>query len=175
MGTVDDSDEDISPDLAEICLHNLCNWHLPGVGVSQTGIDWQRVLDLSELVLTKPELATDPLNHYFRALSLCHLGDWPTAHAIFAKLRTQGIHPRDLYEPRSILVGTDGTPRKVQGEIKVNESKKFVSVEELGFDFIADSQSKFRKEGETDYCFIEFSFAGPTAVSENLIQSRWQI
>jgi len=175
LGKIVECDETILSDLAEICLHNLCSWHLPGIGVSQSGIDWQRVLDLCEVVLAKPELVADPLNHFFRALAFAHLDDWAKVHAIFAKLRSQGLHPRVLFEPRSILVGKDGCPKKVQGVVKKNENKKFLSVEELSSDFRTNLQSRFRKEAETDFAFIEFSFAGPEAVSENVAQLRWDI
>ncbi|MEM9944103.1 MAG: ATP-binding protein, partial [Planctomycetota bacterium] len=41
LGAVDNSEFDISPELAEVALHNLAFWLFPGIGITRAKIDWK--------------------------------------------------------------------------------------------------------------------------------------
>ena len=147
----------------EVILDIYYHWRIVRRAMIVTStIDWTLVKKHCDVIL-RSTATPDPFHEYLYAVSLAHLGQWAPASAMFATLRRNSL-PRDIkWALRDFLLSEDGTPRRVQGEIKHAGDQNYLYVSDLHMDFMLSRAESWPKKGETAHAYISFSFAGPTA------------
>lgn len=150
--------------LLEVTLDIYYHWRVVRRVVTASGvpIDWALVRDYCD-VLLRSTGTPDPFHEYLFGVSLAHLGQWPQASAMFANLRRSALPRSILWASRDLLLSDNGTPRRVQGEIKHAGDRSYLYVPDLHFDFLLSRAESWPKEGETAHAYIKFAFGGPSA------------
>ena len=147
----------------EVILDIYYHWRVVRRAMIVTStIDWTLVRSYCDVIL-RSTATPDPFHEYLFALSLAHLGEWAPAAAMFATLRRNSLSREIKWALRDFLLSEDGTPRRVQGEIKHAGDQSYLYVSDLHMDFMLSRAESWPREGETAYAYISFSFAGPTA------------
>ncbi len=173
FGKIEQADCNIDGVFQEVALHNLCRWRFPMFGVSESSLDWKRVEQLSAGVLSDKELVAEPFTRFVHAVALAHLGRWQEARGHFRQLRDSRA-PRDIvFVARCVLVDDQGAPKRVEGVVTRTSGKTFLKVAELETDFECDRKDKWRQDGEMDFAYVEFSFAGARAIGDLASSIRW--
>ena len=147
----------------EVILHIYYHWRIVRRAMIVTStIDWALVKNYCDVIL-RSTATPDPFHEYVFALSLAHLDEWATATAMFTTLRRHSLSRDIKWALRDFLLSKNGTPRRVQGEIKRAGDQSYLYVSDLHIDFVLHRAEIWPKEGETAHAYISFSFAGPTA------------
>lgn len=156
--------------LLEVAIDIYYHWRIVRRAVTSTNFqtDWLLVREYCDIIL-RSSATPDPFHEYLFGLTMAHLGDWPQASALFANLRRSTLPRSILWSPRDFLLSENGTPRRVQGEVKYAAEKGYLYVEDLHFDFILNRTETWPKEGETAHAFIRFAFAGPSATGSSTL------
>jgi len=166
--TVEAAGTAISPALAEVELLNYYQWRVVRAIFSklEAEIDWPTLKNLAEETFRLPADDASPLHRYVYAVSLAHLGNWTDAYSQFHQLRQSSLRREILWTPRGYYLDVKGSAKHVQGLIKGGARKHFLYVEDLHADFHLDRHGDWPQEGEIALAYIQFSFAGPTAVQD---------
>ncbi len=150
--------------LLEVALDIYYHWRVVRRVVTASGfpIDWALLREYCDVIL-RSTATPDPFHEYLFGVCLAHLGDWPQGSAMFANLRRSSLPRSILWAPRDFLLSDNGTPRRVQGEIKRAGERSYLYVPDLHFDFVLSRAESWPKEGETGHAYIRFAFGGPSA------------
>jgi hypothetical protein len=168
LGLVRQDGADPSAGLAEVAAYVYYSWRiLRRIQTKNLAnpIDWELIRQLSAVALRSRRGGQDAFNQYLHSLSLAHLGRWTDADAIFGALRQARMPGDVLWLPRDMLLDQNGTPRRVQGVIRVGGGdRRFLHTEELATDFRADRNEEWPRPGEMAFAHIRFAFGGSTAI-----------
>ena len=123
----------------EVILDIYYHWRIVRRAMIVTStIDWALVKNYCDVIL-RSTATPDPFHEYVFALSLAHLGEWAPASAMFATLRRNSLSRDIKWALRDFLLSEDGTPRRVQGEIKCAGDQGYLYVSDLTYRFCATS------------------------------------
>jgi hypothetical protein len=165
-GILDSAHEKVSPEFAEvqlqICYEAYVVRRLLSAGHNQ--IDWIRMEQLANEAATGQAPARTPMTRFILAIARAHQGDWPSANAHFAALRKLHISSDMLWRPRALLLSEQGGPRSVQGKVREVSGERFLWIEELQLEVKCSRRGRWPKDGEVAHAYVEFAFAGPTAI-----------
>jgi len=175
ISTIESEQCNVDTTLFEVALHNLCRWQFPMLGVSKSPPDWVRVKQFSVQILADNDLSADPFTRFVYAVSLAQEGNWGDANANFRRIRSSSMPFETLHAPRTVLVDEHGSPRKVEGTVRISGEAKFLSIGELGTDVECSRRDRWRTDGLEDHAFIEFAFSGPRAISDRSLTIRWGV
>jgi hypothetical protein len=159
----------ITPALAEVILQLYYHWRVLRVTRKESPggpVDWSVVRELCQIVLRDLSLNRETMYRYLFALAHYHLGDIPSASALFEEIRRQPLPSRVLFAPRDYLLSAEGTRTALQGKIRSVSGAKFMYVDELKTDFHAARNESWGRDGELEHFVVRFSFAGPIAVHD---------
>lgn len=156
--------------LLEVALDIYYHWRIVRRTITSSNFptDWSLVREYCDVIL-RSSPTPDPFHEYLFGLTLAHLGDWSQASALFANLRRSALPRSILWAPRDFLLSENGTPRRVQGEVKYAAERGYLYVADLHFDFIVNRTETWPKEGETAHAFIRFAFGGPSATNSSTL------
>lgn len=159
----------ISVELDEVLLHTYFYWRVQRHLLSEAAapIDWTLICELASRVASDPLGALNPFYRYIVGLAKSHLCQWGEASACFDKLRAFGLTADVLWTDRNFLMGERGGMRRVQGVVRTGAAgRRFVKVDELGTDFLAERSERWGHDGEIVHVYVRFRFAGPVVVKE---------
>ena len=150
--------------LLEVAVDIYYHWRVVRRVVTASGfpIEWPLLREYCDVIL-RSTATPDPFHEYLFGVCLAHVGEWPQASAMFANLRRSALPRSILWAPRDFLLSDNGTPRRVQGEIKHAGDRTYLYVPDLHFDFLLSRAESWPKEGETGYAYVRFAFGGPSA------------
>lgn len=156
--------------LLEVALDIYYHWRIVRRAVTSgtSKTDWSLVREYCDVIL-RSSATPDPFHEYLFGVTLAHLNDWPQASALFANLRRGNLPRNILWAPRDFLLSENGTPKRVQGEVKYAAERGYLYVEDLHFDFLLSRGETWPKEGETAHAFIRFAFGGPNATGSSTL------
>ena len=168
MDTVEAEDLSPSSALMGVAAEVYYEWLVRRRITAMSGdeIDWELLLEYSRLGSQHLPSQPIPFLAYVAALALSHMRQWQKAELIFRELRSKKIPAKVLHATRDHLHNDDGSLRQVQGEVRHNEGKVFLYVEELEWDFLVDSNDRWPNHGLSTTAYIRFSFAGPKAIKD---------
>lgn len=150
--------------LSDVRLQTLYEWRIHAWRKRPKGgfIDWETFY--ADIVRVLPSAGSSPLYRYFEGLACAHRGKWNEAAGAFTQIRQTRVPTDLLWSRRDVLLDREGNPRELQGTVRQANQRKFLHVEELGSDFLADRDARWPQAREITTCYVMFAFGGPTAV-----------
>ncbi len=155
-----------APDLCAVAASIYYHWNVNRYDsrAANRQIDWPMLYELVNVVVKAPKYTGDVFYKFIAAVALAQQGKWRDADFLFSQIRKARIPNDQLYEPRAVLLDSDGIRMRLQGYITGTDERHYFKSDKIDRDFFLSRFENWPRVGEISHSYITFSFAGPLAV-----------
>ena len=124
-------------------------------------VNWNDLRSWLTELIQSSRYRDDVVKRYYLAISLFHCGLYPLATSEFQWIRRNQPHTSLKRGIRNYLLGPEGFPRRLQGQLQTHGGRNYFFVPELDESISVDHVPAHLSSGATTHCYLGFELVGP--------------